>query len=117
MNQFLFKVLVSAVIIVAVSVIAKKSSWMAALLASLPLTSLLALSWLYYDSRSLGEVQSLSKAIFFLAIPSLAFFPILNGFITLGAHFTVSLFGASVSTAFIYWGYWNILKLLGVTGT
>ena len=48
---FFFKTIISAIIIVAVSEIAKKYTWTAAIIVSLPLTSLLAFIWLYWDTK------------------------------------------------------------------
>ena len=47
---FVIKTLISATIIVIVSEIAKKYTWTAAIIVSLPLTSLLAFIWLYWDT-------------------------------------------------------------------
>ena len=47
----ILKTLISAIIIVAVSEIAKKYTWTAAIIVSLPLTSLLAFVWLYWDTK------------------------------------------------------------------
>ena len=54
MLYYTIKILLSSLVLVAVSEIAKRSSTLGALLASLPLTSLLAFVWLYLDT---GDVQ------------------------------------------------------------
>ena len=41
---------------------------------SLPLTSILALVWLYWDTSDKAEVATLSWSIIFVIVPSLAFF-------------------------------------------
>ena len=46
MVYYAFKVLISALLIVAITELSKRNSGLAALLASLPLTSLLAFIWL-----------------------------------------------------------------------
>ena len=54
--MYLFlKTLITAAIIVSVSEIAKKYTWAAAILVSLPLTSLLAFIWLYWDTKDTQE--------------------------------------------------------------
>lgn len=68
------KVVLSAVLIVAISEIAKRSSVVGALIASLPLTSLLALIWLYLDTGDTQKVGNLASDILWLVIPSLLFF-------------------------------------------
>ena len=52
----ILKTLISAIIIVAVSEIAKKYTWTAAIIVSLPLTSLLAFVWLYWDTKYYQKV-------------------------------------------------------------
>lgn len=82
MTYLLVKTLVSAVIIVAISELSKRSSALGGLLASLPLVSLLAFVWLYRDTRDTARIAALSTSIFWLVLPSLvlfAVFPVLLG--------------------------------------
>jgi uncharacterized membrane protein (GlpM family) len=74
MTQLLIKTLLSAGIIVAVSEFSKRSSFIGGLLASLPLTSFLAMLWLYHDTKDAGKVAALSNSILWLVLPSLIFF-------------------------------------------
>jgi len=50
--RYIVKILVSSVIIVLVSEVSKKSGYIGGLIASLPLTSMLALFWLCNDTNS-----------------------------------------------------------------
>ena len=50
MWQLLIKFSLSALMIVLISEAAKRSIWLGAILASLPITSLLAFCWLYQDT-------------------------------------------------------------------
>lgn len=74
MWYYLIKLVVSAVLIVAVSEVAKRSSMFGGLLASLPLISFLGFIWLYIDTRDTEKVAALSWSILWLVIPSLALF-------------------------------------------
>ncbi len=74
---FLTKTLITALIVAGVSELAKRYTLWAALLASLPLTSILALIWTYADSKDSSKIIELSYSIFWLVLPSLAFFLIL----------------------------------------
>ena len=74
---FLIKILLSAVVIAAVSEIGKKYTWSAAILVSLPLTSILAFVWLYLDTRDIQKVIDLSLSTIVMTIPSIIFFMIL----------------------------------------
>jgi hypothetical protein len=102
MLYYTIKILLSSLIIVAVSEIAKRSSLLGALLASLPLTSLLAFVWLYLDTGDVQKVASLSSDIFWLVLPSLPLFLLLPLLIKLGWGFWPSLAAAALVTAVCY---------------
>lgn len=102
MLYYSIKILLSSLIIVAVSEIAKRSSMLGALLASLPLTSLLAFVWLYLDTGDVQKVASLSSDIFWLVLPSLALFLVLPLLIKMGWGFWLSLGVAVLATAACY---------------
>jgi len=74
MWYYLTKLTVSALVIVAVTEIAKRNSAMAAMLASLPLTSLLAFVWLKMEGGEVMQIAELSRQIFWLVLPSLVLF-------------------------------------------
>jgi hypothetical protein len=81
----------SAALLVAVSEIAKRSTVWAALLASLPLTSLLAFVWLYLETKDTQKIATLSSDIFWLVIPSLALFPALTMLLRSGVAFWLAM--------------------------
>src|SRR6478609_5715250 len=66
------KVLITSILVVAVSEAAKRSSLFGALLASLPLVSVLAFIWLYIETGDIEKIASLAQAIFWLVLPSFA---------------------------------------------
>lgn len=74
MKQYIIKTIVTLIIIVAVSEIAKKSSLIGGIIVSLPLVSILAMMWLWIDTKSKVKVAELSTTIFWLVIPSLVLF-------------------------------------------
>ena len=71
------KLIITSVVIVSVSEIAKRSSTFAAMLAALPLTSILAMIWLYVDTKDSVKIIDLSYGIFWLVLPTLLFFILL----------------------------------------
>ena len=111
MMQYALKIVLSASILVAVAELAKRSSFWAAALASLPLTSLLAFVWLYLDSGDIEKVATLSQGIFWLVLPSLVLFIVLPLLLRGGLGFWLSLGAACFATAAAYFG---IVKILGV---
>ena len=74
MLQTIIKVFISSVIIVIVSEIAKKNTFLGGLIVSIPLISILSMIWLYMDTKNIENVISLSNSILWMVIPSLALF-------------------------------------------
>jgi hypothetical protein len=109
MLYYVIKVLVSALVIVAVSEIAKRSTGFAAFVASLPLTSLLAFVWLRIEGVEPQKIGELSGQIFWLILPSLLLFPLLPFLLKYGLSFWTSL---GLSVAATAGGYLLMLPLL-----
>jgi hypothetical protein len=61
---YLVKIAITTILIVAISEIAKRSTFVGAILASVPLISVLALVWLYVDTKDVARVSNLSTSIF-----------------------------------------------------
>ena len=95
MNYTILKFALSAAILVAVSEISKRSSFIGGLLVSLPLTSLLAMMWLWHDTHDSAKISALSPSIFWLVLPSLVLFVVLPVLLKRGVAFWPSL-GVSV---------------------
>jgi len=114
MAYYALKTIISALVIVAVSEIAKRSTILGALIASLPLTSLLAFIWLYWETHDTARISDLSLQIFWLVIPSLALFLVLPLFIRLGCGFWWSLLAAVGITAAGYGSLFWLLRRLHV---
>tara|TARA_B100000427_G_C15194071_1_gene457286 strand:+ start:243 stop:590 length:348 start_codon:yes stop_codon:yes gene_type:complete len=107
---FIIKTLVTALIIVLVSEIAKKYTWTAAVIVSIPLTSLLAFIWLYYDTRDVQKVIDLSLGTIVMTIPSILFFILLPIMLKLKQNFTFSIVVAVLSTSLAYFFFIILIK-------
>lgn len=115
MLYYAIKVITSALLIVAISEIAKRSTSVAALLASLPLTSLLAFIWLHMDGTEPAKIAELSAQTFWLVIPSLLLLLLLPLLLKHGFSFWLSL-GLSISaTAAFYLALLPLLRRVGVS--
>jgi hypothetical protein len=75
--QFLIKLAITVAIVLVASALARRTGWIGALVASLPLTSLLVLAWLYADTRDSRQVADLAMGIFWFVLGSLPFFLVL----------------------------------------
>lgn len=109
------KVAVTAVAVVAISEIAKRSSFWGALLASLPLTSLLAFVWLYLETGSAQTVAALSQGIFWLVLASLPLFLVLPLLLRSGWSFWPSFGSACAITVCAYVGLTWVLERFNVS--
>lgn len=108
------KVAISAVIIVAITEIAKRSSGFAALLAALPLTSLMAFMWLYIEGEEPVRIAELSSQIFWLVLPSLVLFLLLPFLIKQGMNFWLSFAVSVAVTIMCYLALLPALRKFGV---
>ncbi|MBN8945521.1 DUF3147 family protein [Rhodanobacter sp. FW102-FHT14D06] len=95
MPWIITKYLITAAIVVAVSELAKRSDRLGALLASLPLVTLLALIWLYLEKQPAEKIANHAWYTFWYVVPTLPMFLI---FPRLFARF----------------GFWPALALSGV---
>ncbi len=110
----LIKTIISALIIVIVSEVAKKSSLLAAIIVSIPLTSLLAFIWLYWDTKDTQKVIDLSYGTIVMTIPSFAFFFVLPLMLKLKQSFFFSLFISIISTTIIYLIFIFLMKKINM---
>ena len=115
MIYYIIKTLITAIVIVTVSEIAKKSSLLAAIIISIPLTSLLAFIWLYWDTKDTQKIIDLSYNTIIMVIPSFVFFIILPLMLKLKQSFSISLFISILSTSIAYFIFIFFLKKFGVT--
>jgi hypothetical protein len=108
--RIVIKVAITAILIVAISEVGKRSSFLGAVLASIPLTSLLALTWLYLDTNEVEKPAQMSMDIFWAVIPSLVFFPAFSWLLKSGNSFSLALFLAIAITAVAYVTFFYFLK-------
>jgi hypothetical protein len=107
------KVLITSVLVVAASEAAKRNVLAGAVLASLPLTSTLALVWLYVDSGDMEKVARLANSIFWLLLPSIVLLVTLPLLLRSGIEFYVSL---SISIALTIGAYFAMVYALRLAG-
>ena len=109
------KVLVSAVLIVAVAELSKRSTLWGGLLASLPLISVLAMIWLYIDTRDTARIAAFAGNVFWLVLPSLLLFLLLPLLLKKGLNFYGSLTVSIAAAAVAYRLLFLLLQRFGVT--
>jgi|TARA_B110000014_G_scaffold81838_1_gene56127 uncharacterized membrane protein (GlpM family) len=107
------KTIITVIIIVAISEIARRSSFIAGILASIPLTSALAITWLYFDTKEVDTVVNLSNSILLLIPPSLTFFVVLPLALK-RLDFIYSFLISILATVLVYWLYIALLSRFGI---
>ena len=103
MTYLILKAIITAIIVVLVSEIAKKSSLFAAIIVSIPLTSLLAFIWLYLDTKDVTKVINLSYNTIIMVIPSFIFFISLPILLKLKLNFSLALILSIIITSITYY--------------
>jgi len=114
MAYYFVKVLITAILIVAISEVSKRSSLLGGILASLPMISILAFIWLYIDTKSVERISELSTTIFWLVIPSLSLFIVLPLLLKSKVNFYASLFISCAIMLSLYFTMLFILKRLNI---
>lgn len=74
MGWILTKYAVTAAIVVLVSEVAKRSDKLGALIASLPMVTILALTWLYFERQPEAKLANHAWYTFWYVIPTLPMF-------------------------------------------
>jgi hypothetical protein len=114
MWYYLFKVVVTSIIIVIISEISKRSSLIGSILASIPLISFLAFIWLYIETKDVSKIAELSTGIFWLVIPSLSFFILFPYLLKKNLSFYLSMTIAAIVMIISYFLMIYVLKKFGI---
>lgn len=114
MSYLVAKYAVTALIIVIVSETAKRSDRMGALIASLPLVTVLTMIWLYAEKQGSAKIANHAYYTFWYVLPTLPMFLLLPWMLNKGIGFWPSLLMGVVVTflcfalAAIILKRWNI---------
>ncbi|WP_332656992.1 DUF3147 family protein [Brevundimonas sp.] len=102
MVYLVVKALLSGVIIALVSEIAKRSPGFAALVASLPLVSVLGMIWLWRDTSDPERMAAHAGATFWYVLPSLPMFLLIPLLLKRGVAFYPALAAGCALTVVLY---------------
>jgi hypothetical protein len=98
------KAALSGVIVALVSEIARRSPGWGALLASLPLVSVLGMMWLWRDTHDPGRLAAHAQATFWFVLPSLPMFLLIPALLRRGTPFWAALGLGCLLTMALYLG-------------
>lgn len=102
MWYFLIKALLSGFIIAIVSEVARRQPSFGALIASLPLISILGMIWLWRDRPDAANMAHHALATFWYVLPSLPMFLLIPALLNRGWPFWLSLGLGCVLTVLLY---------------
>lgn len=96
------KAAISGVLIAIASTLAKRYPGFGALIASLPLVSVLGMIWLWRDTRDVDTMAAHAGATFWYVIPSLPMFLLIPLLLRHGAGFWIALGAGCALTIALY---------------
>lgn len=114
MTYLIVKALISGVIVAVVSEIARRSPAFGALIASLPLVSILGILWLWRDTSDTARIADHAQATFWFVLPSLPMFLLFPFLLRSGANFWLALGLSCALTVGLYLLMVVLLARLGI---
>ena len=102
MLWFIIKAMLSGLIVATVSTIAKRYPGFGALVASLPLVSVLGMIWLWHDKPDAENMAAHAHATFWFVLPSLPMFLLIPAMLRAGASFWATLIAGCALTVILY---------------
>ena len=114
MFYLFIKAALSGALVAAISEIARRNPGWGGLLASLPLTSLLAMIWLWRDSGDPERVAQLSTGAFWFILPSLPLFIVLPWLLRSSVGFWAAMAVVIVGTLALYAAWFWAAPRMGI---
>ncbi len=114
-TQLVLRALLSGALIVLIGELAKRNNFAAAIVHSLPLVSLLALLWLFRDTRDTALIARHMTGTFWFVLPTLPMFLVVPWLLRSGWHFWSALGMGALLTVALYLLTVRLLKGAGVT--
>jgi len=111
---FVTRALLSGLIIALIALIGRKAPAAAALVASLPLISILGMIWLWRDTGDTTLLANHAEATFWYVLPSLPMFLLIPWMLRSGFSFWLALGSAVVLTFLLYLATIGIAARFGV---
>lgn len=113
MKYIIIKYLVTAVAVVTVSELAKRSDKLGGLLAALPLVTVLTLIWLYVENQPVSKIANHAYYTFWYVLPTLPMF-LLFPYLLPKVGFVYALIGAIALTLLAFWSFAMLVKAFGI---
>ena len=115
MWQLAIKAAVSGILIAVASTLAKRYPGFGALIASLPLVSVLGMLWLWQAKPDSANMAAHAGATFWYVLPSLPMFLAIPALLRAGVQFHLALFLGCVLTIALYLTMVALAPRLGIS--
>jgi len=102
MVPFVLKAIVSGLLIAAASTLARRFPGLGALVASLPLVSVLGMMWLWHERPDAANMAAHAGATFWYVLPSLSMFLLIPALLRHGVGFWPALAAGCALTVALY---------------
>jgi hypothetical protein len=113
-TSFWLKAIISGLLVAAASALAKRSPAFGALIVSLPLTSVLAMIWLWRDQTPPADIASFVQSTLWYILPSLPMFLLIPLLLRRGVAFWPALVAGCGLTVLLYFATTALLSRFGV---
>jgi hypothetical protein len=110
---YVIKVAITAMLVVSISEVSKRSTLVGGILVAIPVVSFLSFIWMYFETKDTERIASLSTSIFWMVLPSLPFFVLFPFLLHRNIGFFVSLM---ISTAVMLVLFFLMVQILGKFG-
>lgn len=104
MLYFILKAAISGLLIATVATVSKRYPGFGALVASLPLVSVLGMIWLWRDMPDAENMAAHASATFWFVLPSLPMFLLIPALLRHGVSFWLALAAGCALTVLLYLG-------------
>lgn len=99
---FLFKTMLSVLIIVSVTELSKKDTNIGAIILALPIVSFTSYTILWFETKDTEMIADLAKNNFLYVLPVIPALPLFSWMLKQGFGFFTTLFTASAMTALLF---------------
>ncbi len=112
--SFIARALLSGIIIALIALIGRKAPELGAVIASLPLISILGMLWLWHDTNNSLLLADHAEATFWFVLPSLPMFLFIPWLLRSGMNFWLALLSGIALTILLYFLTIGIAARFGV---
>ena len=113
----ILKYLITAGLVVLISEVARRSDKLGALIAALPMVTVLAMTWMFFELKGEQQTEKIANHAwytFWYVIPTMPMFLLMPWMLRKGIHYGWSLLAGCIVTAVLYVLTAWIMKRFGV---